>query len=95
MGEKDVVNRELYWYYPHYSPQAKQPAAAIRVGRYKLIQFYDPEKVELYELVDDLSEQNNLADKMPQKRDELLAKLEDWLKVNKTIMHTLNPNYKS
>jgi arylsulfatase A len=94
-GKNDTANRELYWYYPHYSPQAKQPSAAVRIGKYKLIQFYDPEKVELYDLENDLEEQNNLAERMPEKRDELLVKLDHWLTNNNTIMHTLNPNYKS
>mgnify|MGYP002641661090 CR=1 FL=1 len=90
-GKEAACDHELYWYYPHYSPQAKQPASAVRDGRYKLIHFYDPEKIELYDLENDLSEHNDLAEKMPQKRDELLAKLQKWLKSSGAILHTMNP----
>ncbi len=29
---------DLFWYYPHYSPQANAPGAAVRSGNFKLIQ---------------------------------------------------------
>lgn len=86
-------NPDLYWYYPHYSPQAKSPGAAIRSGAYKLIQFYDPEKVELYNLDDDIGEINDLSETMPEKVKELSAKLENWLDEMGTIRHTMNPEY--
>lgn len=93
LSESDTAERTLYWYYPHYSPQAKQPAAAIRDGQFKLIQFYDPAKVELYDLSNDVGEENNLAETKPDKRDELLNKLDNWLKRSNTIKHTINPNW--
>ena len=92
-GTGKMPDRELYWYYPHYSPQAKQPAAAVRDGQYKLIHFYDPVKTELYDLSTDLDEQNDLAEKMSEKRDELMQKLQSWLERSGAVMHTLNPNY--
>jgi len=92
-GKKKNLARELYWYYPHYSPQAKQPAAAIRSGNYKLIHFYDPERWELYDLSHDLSERNNLTTKMPEKVQQLSKRLETWLKSVNAKMHTLNPKY--
>jgi arylsulfatase A len=93
-NKNKIESRDLYWYYPHYSPQAKQPAAAVRDGDYKLIHFYDPERIELYNLSNDLSEQNNLVKKMPELKDELLQNLRNWLESNDPIMHTMNPNYK-
>lgn len=85
--------RELFWYYPHYSPQAGQPAAAVRSENYKLIRFYDPPGLSLYDLGRDPSEENNLADNMPEKCAELEKRLEDWLEKSGTIMFTLNPEY--
>ncbi len=84
---------DLFWYYPHYSPQAKTPGAAIRSGDYKLIKFYDPEKVELYNLSRDIGEKYNLSEKMPQKVKELSNKIETWLDDSNAIRHTLNPDY--
>ena len=89
----EIEHRELYWYYPHYSPQAQQPSAAVRDGDYKLIHFYDPVKSELYDLAADPGEQDDLAEKMPEKSDEMLQKLEQWLERTGTIRHTLNPDY--
>lgn len=84
---------DLFWYYPHYSPQAKSPGAAIRSGAYKLIQFYDPYSVELYHLIDDVGELNDLSVALPVKVEELQVKLEHWLDEMGTIRHTLNPEY--
>ena len=84
---------DLFWYYPHYSPQAKMPGAAVRSGEYKLIQFYDPETVELYHLVNDIGEENDLSAALPEKVEELSGKLEHWLDEKETILHTLNPEY--
>ncbi len=94
-GNTQLAERELYWYYPHYSPQAKQPAAAIRDGQYKLLRFYDPVKTELYDLSNDLSEQHDLYEQMPEKVQELGKKLDDWLKSVNAKMHTLNKGYKT
>jgi arylsulfatase A-like enzyme len=94
-GKGRFKRKAIYWYYPHYSPQAKQPGAAIRAGDYKLIELYDPPKVELYNLADDIGEQFDLAETMPQKTEELLTKLRDWLKSVNAKMHTPNPEYKT
>ena len=79
---------ELHWYYPHYAPQGNMPGAAIRSGSYKLLEFYDPEKVELYNLEKDIGETENLAEQMPEKKAELLDKLHQWLEEVDPVMHT-------
>ncbi len=90
---QNTLNRDaLYWYYPHYSPQAKQPAAAIRQNDYKLIEFYDPPRLELYNLSEDISEKNNLVDSMPQRAKAMHASLNGYLMKVGTKMHTLNPD---
>ena len=94
-GKGKFKREAIYWYYPHYSPQAKQPGAAIRAGDYKLIELYDPPKVELYNLANDIGEQVDLAEKMPKKTKELLRKLHGWLKSIDAKMHTPNPEYKT
>ncbi len=90
---QEISSQDLFWYYPHYSPQAKIPGVAVRSGAYKLIKFYDPEKVELYNLDEDIGEENDLSEKMPKKVEELSNKIEIWLDDSKTIRHTLNPDY--
>lgn len=91
-GEKQA-NIDLFWYYPHYSPQAKMPGAAILSENYKLIHFYDPDKVELYNLIEDIGEEHDLSTSMPEKVKELSAKLDQWLEESGTILHKRNPEY--
>ena len=83
----------LHWYYPHYSPQAKSPSAAILLGHYKLIEFYDPPAVELYNLAEDIGETKDIALTFPDLRDDLLDRLHVWLRSTNPIMHTSNPAF--
>jgi len=43
-----------------------------------LIEFFDDGKIELYNLADDVSEKNNLAEKMPSRARELRKRLAKW-----------------
>jgi arylsulfatase A-like enzyme len=73
------VRREaLYWHYPHYSNQGGVPAGAVRQGDFKLIEFYEDGRLELFNLRDDPGEKANLARKLPKKAAELHALLKRW-----------------
>lgn len=72
---KAIQDRPLLWHYPHYHGSTWTPGAAIRDGDWKLIQFYEYDSVELYNLKDDISESNDLSRSHPGKTAELLAKL--------------------
>ena len=90
------LNRDqICWYYPQYSPQAQMPGYAIRKGDYKLIEHYDPPIVELFNLKKDISESENLAEKMPDKVEEFKESFDKWLEQMNPVMHTENPDYKS
>jgi arylsulfatase A len=84
----------LYWHYPHYSNQGGKPSGAVRKGDYKLIEFYEDGKLELYNLKEDIGEKNDLASKMPQKAKEMHAMLNEWRKAVDAQMPTPNPDYK-
>jgi len=92
-GGDEAEPRDLYWYYPHYSPQAKEPSAAIRSGRHKLIEHYDPPSIELYDLESDIGEQRNLADDQPIRAAELHERLRRWISDTVPIRHRINPSY--
>ena len=83
----------LYWHYPHYSNQGGKPGGAVRRGDYKLIEFYEDGKRELYNLKEDVGEEQNLAGKMPEKAKELHQLLKDWRKAVDAQMPTPNPDY--
>jgi len=74
------VHKAVYFHYPHHSNQKGVPSSAIREGKYKLIVFFESNKMELYDLDKDISEQTNLADKLPKVRDRLYKKLKKWWK---------------
>ncbi|MGB2823217.1 MAG: sulfatase/phosphatase domain-containing protein, partial [Phycisphaerae bacterium] len=83
----------VYWHYPHYSNQGCTPGGAVRAGDWKLIEFYEDMRVELYNLADDISEKNDLAAKIPWKADELRRMLHAWRKEVGAVMPKPNPNY--
>jgi len=81
-GTGTLKRDALYWHYPLDRPHflTGRSAGAIRKGHWKLIEFYDTGKVELYNLADDLGEKTDLAAKMPAKVAELLAEFHAWSK---------------
>ncbi len=56
-----LARSELFWHYPHYHPGGATPYAAIRAGDWKLIQFYEDGRHELYNLAADPSESRDVA----------------------------------
>jgi arylsulfatase A len=89
----DLKRDALYWHYPHYSNQGGKPSGAVRQGDYKLIEFYEDGKRELYNLKEDVGETNDLAEKMPEKAKELYEKLKGWRAAVDAQMPTPNPDY--
>lgn len=77
-SDASTHSRALHWHYPHYHGSTWRPGASIRDGDWKLIVFYDPQMVELYNLKDDPGEQVNLAQSHADKADELRNKLAAW-----------------
>jgi arylsulfatase A-like enzyme len=88
------INRDaVYFHYPHYGNQGGAPGAAIRLGKWKLIEWYENNAVELFDLDADLGELKNLAHVFPKERDRLLHKLHQWQKEQGAVMPAHNPNY--
>jgi len=73
-----LPNRPLFWHYPHYSNQGGGPAGAVRLGDWKLIEFYEDQRAELYNLRADVGENRDLAANRPDKVRELRAQLANW-----------------
>lgn len=85
--------RALFWHYPHYSPQGGKPGGAIRDGNFKLIEFYEQGRRELYDLATDPSENTNLAAREPSRVEALAARLAAWRKEVDAQMPSVNPDY--
>jgi arylsulfatase A-like enzyme len=82
----------LYWHYPHYGNQGGAPYGAIRDGDWKLIEWYEDGKLELFNLRDDVGEVTNRAAEQPKTAARLLAKLKSWRTDVRAVMPTPNPN---
>ena len=63
--------RPLFWHYPHYSDQGGRPGGAVRLGDWKLIEFYEDSRLELFHLADDPGEQRNLVRKESGPREKI------------------------
>ena len=77
---QDNSKRPIYWHSPRPRPQSTGDLAntAVRIGDYKLFDFYREGRIELYNIKKDQGEKNNLAEKMPKKREELLNLIKNW-----------------
>ena len=72
----------------------KPTGSAIRLGEWKLIQYFENNDIELYNLKDDIGEKNNLAGSNPEKVKELLDRLDKWRdETNAPVPTQLNPDY--
>jgi len=83
-----LKRKAIYWHYPHYHGSGNKPSGAVRADDYKLIEWYEDKSVELYNLKKDISEENNLAEAMPEKAAELRRLLHQWLKQTKAKVPT-------
>lgn len=83
----------LFFHYPHYY-QTTSPVSAVRAGDWKLLEYHEDKRVELYDLKNDLSEAHDLATTMPDKAEELRRQLHAWRETVGAQMPTVNPNFK-
>ncbi|MFN7920393.1 MAG: sulfatase [Bryobacteraceae bacterium] len=85
--------RDMFWHYPHYSPQLGRPAAALRRGDYKLIRFFEDDRVELYDLKNDIGETRDRAAAEPTRAAAMRQSLDRLLAETKAQLPVPNPNY--
>jgi len=88
-----LPERALFWHYPHYGNQGGAPGAAIRRGDWKLIEWLEDGRAELFNLAQDLGEKNDLAAKEPQRVAKLREELHAWQKQVGAKFPIANPNY--
>jgi arylsulfatase A-like enzyme len=83
-GAVDSLDRDaLYWHFPGYlgagpGEWRTTPAGSVRSGDWKLIEFFEDGRQELYNLKEDIGEQRNLAATNPDKVKELHDKILAW-----------------
>ena len=87
------LNRNLYWHYPHYHAGGDSPYSAVRSDSWRLIEFHENNAVELYDLLKDSGEQEDLAAALPLRVRQLRKELNVWRESVDAQMPTPNPNY--
>jgi arylsulfatase A len=86
--------RALYWHWPHYSNHgAQSPGGAILHQDYKLIEYYENNTAQLFNLKDDPTEQHDLARAEPGKVEELRTMFHAWRKDVNAEMPASNPKF--
>ncbi|HVW84115.1 MAG TPA: sulfatase [Bryobacteraceae bacterium] len=88
-----IAERPLFWHYPHYSDQGGRPAGAVRLGEWKLIEFFEDGHQELYHLPSDQGEKRNLIEREKDRARKLYGLLKDWRASVKAAMPVPNPQY--
>ncbi len=95
MNGKNLAQRPVFWHYPHYSNQGgTSPFSSVILGDFKLIEFYEDNHVELYNLKEDISEAKDLSKAMPDKVEELKKILDNWKKSVNAKIPLPNIDYK-
>ena len=102
-----LKERALFWHFPIYlqaysvnndegrDPLFRtRPGSSMRFGKWKLHEYFEDGKFELYDLEADKGEQKNLAESMPEKVAELKKMLYAWrAKMKAPVPTELNPDY--
>lgn len=105
-GETDLSNRELFWHFPAYLQSYSRtdeqpdplfrarPCSVVRKGNWKLLEYFEDNSFELFNLTDDIGETTNLASTAPEKLSELKQALSTWREsINAPVPNELNPDY--
>ena len=97
LHKTETLSRDsLFWHFPHYNKHSSShPSSVIRNGYWKLIESFDPETVELYNLAEDLGETCDLAEVEVKRRDSLLRELAAWRQTVGAERMAPNPDFES
>ncbi len=94
-GQPSIDREAIYWHYPHYSNQGGTPSCAMRAGDWKLIEFFEDGKLELYNLRNDIGEEHDLASQQPDRVRAMHAKLVAWRESVEAKIPQPNPDYEA
>jgi arylsulfatase A len=77
-GEAEIRREALYWHFPHYHGLGAVPYSAVRQDDWKLIEFLEENRLELYNLSADPGETENIADVEPERAAAMRQLLDEW-----------------
>ena len=91
-GEQ-IASRSLFWHYPHYGNQGGDPSSMIREGEWKLIHYWEDGRRELYNIITDVGEEQDVSKDHPDKVEKLGLLLEQWIRETAGRKPTPDPIY--
>jgi len=105
-GELEAFDRPIFFHFPIYLQKGNEetgdfkfrtrPGSVVRQGKWKLHEYFEDGRIELYNLEEDLGEKENLASSLPDKANELLGILRDWREsIGAPVPTELNPLFQS
>ncbi len=92
-GKGGIRRDAIFWHYPHYGNQGSSPGGAVRVGEWKLIEWYEDGRLELFNLAEDIGEARDLSSQHPGRVNEMHARLTAWRKSVDARMPVRNPAF--
>jgi arylsulfatase A-like enzyme len=92
-GRGPAPVRQFFWHFPHYTNQGSRPSGAVRDGNWMLVEYYDEEKAELYDLRKDIGESQDLTGSQLERVSEMRAALAVWRKETNAQGNTPNPAF--
>jgi arylsulfatase A-like enzyme len=93
-GGDELEREAIFWHYPHYGNQGDTPGCSVRAGDWKLIEYFEDGRLELYNLKEDISETTNRAQSDPETTVRLKALLDDWKVSIEAVIPKPNPNWR-
>ena len=91
--QADLSRPALFWHMPGYleayikeDTWRTTPVSVIQAGDFKLLEYLEGPRLELYNIREDLGQTQNLASEMPDKVRELHAQLQSWQTSTNALM---------
>lgn len=106
-GSRDWKPVPQFWHFPIYLQAYKgelddardplfrtRPGSILRLGKWKLHEYFEDGALELYDLEQDVGERRDLSKSHPEKTAELYRVLKEWRsRINAPVPSQLNPKY--
>ena len=106
-GEEGFPDRALFWHFPiylqsydgasddaHDSLFRTRPGSVVRSGKWKLHEYFEDGRLELYDLELDPGERKNIAADRPEVTEQLHRLLKNWREeIDAPVPAELNPKF--
>jgi arylsulfatase A-like enzyme len=93
-GTGSLDRQRLFFHFPHYHGSGNRPSGAARVGDYKLVEWFEDGRLELYDLSADIGESRDLTAVRPELASQLHQILVEWRRSVDARMPEVNPDWR-